>query len=67
MQNRVVILPSDVDMAWDRMEAGRRAWTVPGVFDVANCLTVHEALQIQREPVEPDGGDACNLSRTRSS
>ncbi|GIF01244.1 BON domain-containing protein [Paractinoplanes rishiriensis] len=40
VQNRVIVLLGDVDSAEQRRDAGRRAWTVPAVFDVANCLTV---------------------------
>lgn len=40
VQNGVVILAGEVDSAQERRAAARRAWTVPGVYDVANCLTV---------------------------
>jgi hypothetical protein len=44
VQNRVVILLGDVDSAEEKTDAGRRAWSVPGVFDVANCLTVRGSM-----------------------
>ena len=44
VQNRVVILLGDVDSTSTRSAAGRRAWKVPGVFDIANCLTVRGSI-----------------------
>jgi hypothetical protein len=40
VQNRVLILQGDVDSLHVRAAAGRRAWSVPGVLDIANELTV---------------------------
>ncbi|MEU4245692.1 BON domain-containing protein [Actinoplanes sp. NPDC026619] len=44
VQNRVIILNGDVGSTQARTAAGRRAWSVPGVFDVANCLTVRGGM-----------------------
>lgn len=42
VQNRVAILLGELDSTEARTAAGRRAWTVPGVHDVCNRLTVTE-------------------------
>nr|WP_296065047.1 BON domain-containing protein [uncultured Actinoplanes sp.] len=43
VQNRVVVLRGRMDSAGAREAAGRRIWTVPGVADVSNQLTVATA------------------------
>jgi osmotically-inducible protein OsmY len=40
VQNGVIILSGELSSAGAREAAGRRAWTVPGVVDVCNRLTV---------------------------
>lgn len=43
VQNQVAILIGELDSAEARAAAGRLAWTVPGVQDVCNRLTVTSA------------------------
>jgi osmotically-inducible protein OsmY len=40
VQNRVVVLRGDMDSPEAREAAGRRIWTLPGVADVSNQLSV---------------------------
>jgi hypothetical protein len=40
VQNGVVILEGQVDDPQTQAAAARRAWAIPGVFDVSNRLTV---------------------------
>jgi hypothetical protein len=40
VQNRVVVLRGKMDSLEAREAAGRRIWTLPGVADVSNQLTV---------------------------
>jgi osmotically-inducible protein OsmY len=43
VQNKVIILLGELGSAEAREAAGRRAWTVEGVVDVCNRLTLIEA------------------------
>ena len=40
VQNGVIILSGELSSSGAREAAGKRAWTVPGVVDVCNRLTV---------------------------
>lgn len=51
VQSGVVILVGEVASRQERIAAARRVWTVPGVHDVANSLTVYEGVP------RPDGID----------
>ena len=44
----------EVDSGWERLEAARAAWLVPGVMSVENKLLVHERSDKPRRYRCPD-------------